>query len=528
MLLTLLLSLSIEVMQLILRVGVFDIDDIILNTAGGTIGYSIMRSKRMRKKQNIGPLILSVILILLVVTGCSQKVNKDQPGSIQIGQESEQAITKETEPQDTNQVLSGGTIEQTSQVFIQMLANHPLHRSGVLSPNKRYYAYEERSSIILVQLPAAEEYLADKTLVPRVLFTDGIRKDIPFTELENDYAKRMRQPLLTREELGGAELKLRSVYKWDMFHSLKFSQDGRYLGYLREQNFGSERSYTVYVLDLQDNCRLYSLPVKESSQYWGIIWQSDNETLEIHLPSAESIGEGVYLDLRRLWHIPSGQSKQKYYINAGSENEKEIPLKDAQKAIAGYAQVEAERKRAEEKWNRLTVDELVATLTPAELAEEYKRYFSLHPVQIELLKARGYSDEAIAKIDSYDFQQEESGWLLSKELIDGAKRIYSELKAQDLSNWTHQKYNEYIQVQSEKSNAPPDAIKKEILERGLPEDINSRVVKEFHGWQNMLAYTNEAIMDTYEASQQADILFQKAEACRLAVRAAYLEKRGDV
>lgn len=37
---TLLLSLFIEIMQIVFRVGVFDIDDIILNVVGGTIGYS--------------------------------------------------------------------------------------------------------------------------------------------------------------------------------------------------------------------------------------------------------------------------------------------------------------------------------------------------------------------------------------------------------------------------------------------------------------------------------------------------------
>lgn len=38
---TLLFSLFIEVMQIVFRVGVFDIDDMILNTVGGLIGYLI-------------------------------------------------------------------------------------------------------------------------------------------------------------------------------------------------------------------------------------------------------------------------------------------------------------------------------------------------------------------------------------------------------------------------------------------------------------------------------------------------------
>jgi len=478
------------------------------------------------RKREVTKLTLLMFFILLTVIGCGVQENKDQQGSLKAGQDSVQAVTKDVEMEqpETNQAVSEQTTEQISKLFIQMLENDPLHRSGALSPDKRYYAYEERSSIILVELSTAQEYLADKTLVPKVLFTDGIRKDTPFAEMETDYGKRLKQPLLTVEELQKAKNELRSVYKWDIFYYLTFSQDGRYLGYLREQNFGSDRTCTVHVLDLQDNYKLYSLTAKERSQYPGIKWQADNETLEIDLPSAEDIDEGVYLDLRRQWHIPSEQRKLRYYINGGSENEKEISYEEAQKAIAAYAQVEAERKREGEKWSKLTVEELVAALTPAELAEEYAKYFSLHPGQIELLKVRGYGDEAIAKMDSYDFQQEESGWLLSKELIEGAKRIYLELKDQDLSNWTHQKYNEYIRVQGEKNNAPPAVIKQEILERGLPEDINSGVAKEFHGWENMLAYTNEAIMAMYEARQEADALFRKAEAYRLAIRAAYLRR----
>lgn len=475
-------------------------------------------SRRMSAK-----LVVFMLFISLTIVGCGGQQNKNKQENETKTTESDQVIVNKANQQETSEI-GGKTAKQYPEIFIQMLENNPLHRSGAISPDNRYYAYEERSSIILVQLPTAEEYLADRTMIPKVLFTDGIRKDAPFTELENDYTKRLKQPLLTEEELQKAELELRSVYKWDFFYYQQFSQDGRYLGYLREQNFGSNRTCMVHVLDLQDNCRLYSLPVKERSQYPGIKWQADSETLEIYLPSAERVDEGVYLELRRQWHIPSGQSKLKYFADTGSDDEKEISLEEVQKAIAAYDQVEAEQKRAEEKWSKLTVEELVAALKPAELTEEYKRYFSLQPGQLELLKERGYSDEAIAEMDSYDFQQEELSWLISKELTDGAKRNYPELKDQDLSNWPHQKYNEYIRVQSEKNNAPPDAIKKEILERGLPEDINSGVAKEFHGWENMLAYTNEAIIAMYEARQGSEALFRKGEAYRLAVRAAYLRE----
>lgn len=40
---TLLFTLSIETIQLITKVGAFDVDDILLNTVGGVLGYLVMR-----------------------------------------------------------------------------------------------------------------------------------------------------------------------------------------------------------------------------------------------------------------------------------------------------------------------------------------------------------------------------------------------------------------------------------------------------------------------------------------------------
>ena len=46
---TLALSVSVEVVQLITMVGTFDVDDLILNTAGGMIGYAVFLLVRKRK-----------------------------------------------------------------------------------------------------------------------------------------------------------------------------------------------------------------------------------------------------------------------------------------------------------------------------------------------------------------------------------------------------------------------------------------------------------------------------------------------
>ncbi|MCI9127642.1 MAG: VanZ family protein [Eubacterium sp.] len=44
-----LFSLGIETVQLLMKVGAFDVDDIFLNTVGGLVGYIFMKLTRVRK-----------------------------------------------------------------------------------------------------------------------------------------------------------------------------------------------------------------------------------------------------------------------------------------------------------------------------------------------------------------------------------------------------------------------------------------------------------------------------------------------
>lgn len=477
------------------------------------------------KKNKRRKLLVLVLCILLTVMGCGGQENKGKQESVSPQQETDKFVAKEADLQQTKRpIVDEEKTEEIPDIFIKMFENHPLYRRGILSPDNRYYAYQERSSVILVQLPTTEEYLADNTLVPKVMFVQGIRAYSTFDDLEADYARRLKQPLLTEEELDNARKKLRSVYNWDCFYYLKFSQDGRYLAYLGESGFGRDRKCTVHVLDLEDDYEQYDLFVEENSEYAGITWQEDNQTLDLDLPWAETI-KGGFLAMRRSWHIPSNQINMKYYnSDDDSDDRQEITLADAKKAIKEYTQEEEERNQAAEELAQLTVEQRVTALTAEELAEEYARYYSLHDEQRKLLKERGYSDEAIAKMDSMDFKKEEEGWLLSEERIGHVKSIYPQLENEDLSQWTNKDFEEYSIAQTNANNAPSEEVKQEILERGLPEDIPWRVEKEFYGWENMLTYTNEAIMAMYDAVRETDTIFGKEEEYRLAVRAAYLKK----
>lgn len=465
----------------------------------------------MRGKLHIMAIVLTALL-LVNMTGCRRQENSAAQVSTPPREEAGATAEERIIPAET----------ADPEVFLEMLANHPLHRHGELSPDNRYYAYEERSSIILVRLPAAEEYQADRSVVPKVLFIDGMKKDTAFAELEADYDKRLQQPLMNQEELNAARNQLRAVYDWRNFYFQVFSPDGRFLAYLAYDGFGHKRTCSVCVLDLQDNCRQYVLPIEESSEYAAIKWQGDSQTLEIFLPYAVSNG-GESLALRRFWHIPSGDCGLAYYQNAETETEQEISLAEAQRIIAEFSLAEEERGRAEEKWDKLTVEQIVAGLSPEELAAEYKRYFTLYDDQKRILQENGYSDEEIAKMDSFDFRQEEQSWPLSETRIAFLQEFYPELRDEDLTQWTLGEYEDYVRERNEAQNAPPAELRQEMRERGLPEELDWNTAKEFHGWENMLAYTNEAIIALYQAGRETEALFRKGEEYRLAVREAYLK-----
>ena len=48
------MSLTVEVLQLLFRVGSFDVDDLILNTLGGILGYFLLKKiERWRENEKI-------------------------------------------------------------------------------------------------------------------------------------------------------------------------------------------------------------------------------------------------------------------------------------------------------------------------------------------------------------------------------------------------------------------------------------------------------------------------------------------
>lgn len=422
-----------------------------------------------------------------------------------------------TKPSPPQKQPAAAPRQHVREVYVPFMENHPLHRSGELSRDELYYAYEESSSLILVRMPAAEEYTADNSSIPRVLYTDGRRKAQTFAEIEEEYARRLGEPRLTLDELTNARISLRSVYDWNFYFYQCFSADSHYLAYLHQSSFGRNRSVKVVVVDLADGFILQELPLARSGEYAEIAWLDDNETLEIYLPHAGVVESGS-LSLRRQWHLPSGRMEEAWTDVASG-----LPLDaaEAAAAIAAYTGLQEEQNRTAEELARLSAEERVARLAPEELAAEYEQYFTLYAYQAQELQERGYSPDQIAAMDSADYTEESYGWLLSPESIRDMKYLYPDLQREDLSQWTYQDAEEYSALMTRAQNAPPEHIRREMQERQLPFDLDWSIAKEFYGWENMLAYTNEAIMALYESWQETSSLFWAEDAYRQAVRSAY-------
>lgn len=72
---TIAISVSFEIIQFLLKIGVSDIDDVILNSLGGLLGVSLVDVVRKRNsKFSLEPLLISIIMIFLVAILLYDKV----------------------------------------------------------------------------------------------------------------------------------------------------------------------------------------------------------------------------------------------------------------------------------------------------------------------------------------------------------------------------------------------------------------------------------------------------------------------
>ncbi|MEA4900533.1 hypothetical protein [Desulfitobacterium sp.] len=158
-----------------------------------------------------------------------------------------------------------------------------------------------------------------------------------------------------------------------------------------------------------------------------------------------------------------------------------------------------------------------------EIEKLYHQYFDLSDVQRNELKARGYSEESIANLDSEDFKQLEATWKLTQQQITYAKQIYPELNDMDLTEWTNADFGQYSITQTNKTYAPTPEQVSELERRGIDTGIARQMLKEYHNYDTLLAQSDQVlnelknkIIDTEK--QYKDFLNYKSQ-----IRAKYKE-----
>lgn len=167
-----------------------------------------------------------------------------------------------------------------------------------------------------------------------------------------------------------------------------------------------------------------------------------------------------------------------------------------------------------------------------EIEKLYHQYFDLSDVQRNELKARGYSEENIANLDSEDFKQLEATWKLTQQQITYAKQIYPELNDMDLTEWTNADFGQYSITQTNKTYASTPEQVSELERRGIDTGIARQMLKEYHNYDTLLAQSDQVlnelknkIIDTEK--QYNDFLNYKSQIRAKYKKSTYNGKSGN-
>jgi len=151
----------------------------------------------------------------------------------------------------------------------------------------------------------------------------------------------------------------------------------------------------------------------------------------------------------------------------------------------------------EKKVNALTAEE----------EKLYHQYFDLSDIQKGELRARGYKEEVIAKMDKVDFREAEKNWVISKEQVYYIKGTYPELQDVDITKWTNADVQAYADKINEKLRlkySPTPKQVEELQKRGIPLDIAHKMLKDYGDYNNLLSQSDTTLNKLKEQIIEAD------------------------
>lgn len=131
----------------------------------------------------------------------------------------------------------------------------------------------------------------------------------------------------------------------------------------------------------------------------------------------------------------------------------------------------------------------------------------LFDAQKDLLTAKGYSIKEIDLMTIEDFNNVKKTWRLARETIEAAQKIYPQLETVDMTDWTHEEFQNYFMKVDAITYAPNADQAKRFAERNITLADARYLLKEFHSYDTILAQSDALLKDILEKRNQFNLDF---------------------
>lgn len=162
------------------------------------------------------------------------------------------------------------------------------------------------------------------------------------------------------------------------------------------------------------------------------------------------------------------------------------------------------------------------------IAAEYHLLFDTNDTQKDELRARGYSESEIAKIDQEDFQELERTWLISEDQAAIWKEINPELADVDIFAWTNADLQAYIATlngQLQLERLPTSEQIAQLENRGIALDVAHQMLRDYIyiSYDHLLAQSDDTLKLLSEKIIEAQQIAAESLQHKNAVKRAYQE-----
>jgi murein DD-endopeptidase MepM/ murein hydrolase activator NlpD len=118
--------------------------------------------------------------------------------------------------------------------------------------------------------------------------------------------------------------------------------------------------------------------------------------------------------------------------------------------------------------------------------------------QIQQLSLYGYRASQMEKMDYGDYKKIKAKQNMSEKRIKYAKNIYPELTDVNMSEWTNEKYEQYITTRNDELFKPNNEQLSQFKKRQIELDDARYLLKIYHSYDNILDQSDETLREHLE------------------------------